>query len=56
MENKIKLLSKDEVNKFTTLIKTDSHAKLTAQQLVNLDPHIYNDYLKKIKYFAGFHG
>lgn len=52
MQGSIKLLSGEEINKFTTLVRRQE-GKLGANDVVRLNPHIYRDYIQKVKYFAG---
>ena len=52
MQGKNITLSGEELNKFTTLVKSQGKNKLTATQLSHLDSHAFADYRKQVKQFA----
>jgi len=53
MYNKLKKLTSEDKNNFTTLVKAKNNGKLLADDCVRLNKHIYRDYVKKLKQFSG---
>lgn len=45
-------MEEEEISKFTTLVRRQE-GKLGANQLMKLQPHVYRDYIQKVKQFAG---
>lgn len=52
MQRNVKCLEGEELSKFSTLIRKQE-GKLGANQLLKLQPHVYKDYLQKVKMYAG---